>query len=86
LYEEEYRGVHAERLMVFLAGIMNIHVTQGLVHELRDDGLVFTRKEVEKIHKEYYEYYSNKSLSARNKTMVDSNLVVSKAKTKNSLM
>lgn len=66
LYEDKHKGVKSERLMVFLAAIMNVQIVQQEVdniYSVLDKELLLSKKQVAKIHKEFYDYYSNKNLS-----------------------
>eukprot|EP00826_Nyctotherus_ovalis_P065849 TRINITY_DN9695_c0_g2_i14.p1 TRINITY_DN9695_c0_g2~~TRINITY_DN9695_c0_g2_i14.p1 ORF type:complete len:327 (+),score=65.86 TRINITY_DN9695_c0_g2_i14:477-1457(+) len=66
LHEDKHKGVKSERLMIFLAAIMNVQIIQQEVdnaYGVLDKELLLSKKQVAKIHKDFYDYYSNKNLS-----------------------
>ena len=58
--------------MVYLAAIMNIHITKEFLG-VKSNGMALTKRQVGRI---YREYNNNKSLSARNKSAINSFLFV----------
>eukprot|EP00826_Nyctotherus_ovalis_P040501 TRINITY_DN4002_c0_g1_i1.p1 TRINITY_DN4002_c0_g1~~TRINITY_DN4002_c0_g1_i1.p1 ORF type:complete len:367 (+),score=88.00 TRINITY_DN4002_c0_g1_i1:1099-2199(+) len=66
---EGEEGVASNKLLIFLAAIMNIDI--GQMKECSEGDLVLTSKEIARIHREFKDYYNRKKSNSQIKKKMD---------------